>query len=56
MIVTAKYVILYIEDVDLNYMHNKPTLEESVILYIEDVDLNYRHDNHAAGTDGHPLH
>ena len=36
-----KFVILYIEDVDLNATAVFPTLPEApVILYIEDVDLN----------------
>ena len=34
------WVILYIEDVDLNMMHSTFNPVYDVILYIEDVDLN----------------
>ena len=33
-------VILYIEDVDLNFLNGSLVIHPLVILYIEDVDLN----------------
>ena len=50
------HVILYIEDVDLNYLAEDGGKVSNVILYIEDVDLNTRRSNIVDAKYGHPLH